>query len=250
MSFILHLSSLILPLLVLCASVPLCENALAQRFDPNKKVDGHVGYNAERMAELPAGSNQLELWVVVSPQWRSRPIEARVAQWFTNDQRLNQIKGGCRFNYYESSNPLFAESELIKKVGTATPIVWLTKPDGETLVGLNANTLSKLRTPGELADMLVAGIEQANPAPVFAGQSDSTPLVRDCPDGQCTPSGPNVSPGPVQPELSEVVPHTPLSPHVALAIALSLVVLSVIGVLLLALGLMPRGAVPSNQLFR
>lgn len=217
----------------------------AQRFDPNKKLDGHVGYNAERMAELPAGSNQLELWVVVSPQWRSRPLEARVAQWFTSDARLTQIKGGCRFNYYESSNPLFAESDLIKKVGTATPIVWLTKPDGETLVGLNANTLSKLRTPGELADLLVAGIEQANPAPVFAGQSTATPIVRDCPDGQCTPSVPNVSPGPVQPELSEVVPQRPVSPYVA--IAFGTLAAGGLALLVLAVLLMPRGTVPQGN---
>jgi hypothetical protein len=190
-------------------------------FDPNRKIDGHMvngvdQYNSGRRAELPQGANRLQLWVVVSPQFRSNPQETKIASWFTGgpnyqpvDQRLAEIRRGCAWNYYYSNNPLFYQSGLMTAVGTATPIVCMTKADGQVIAYMNANTLSRMSSPGELADVLVAGIEQANPVPQFDGQVASTQIVRDCPDNNCVPSQtPPATPPRVDGTLQQVVPDT------------------------------------------
>ncbi len=223
--------------------------SFAQKFDPNRKIDGHtgaLGYNSGLTADLPQGANRLQLWVVLSPEYRSKPHEYKVAQWFTGartpqgqytspDARLRKLQTECAWNYYESKNPLFAESGLVQAVGNATPIVCLTAADGDVSHGvyLNYTTLSKLKNSGELADILMAGANQLSPTPQFdnhpnpVSQTNSilyessakcprcgtsgVSAVGDCPN--CTPKptptpGPSPTNVPVDGTLSEVKPNT------------------------------------------
>jgi hypothetical protein len=113
----------------------------------------------------------------------------------------------------------------MQTVGTATPIVCLTAPDGEVGRGAFLNAATCPRTAAELADLLTIAAEQLNPPPKFEGQQEVTKFVsdagEDCPDGNCEPAV-NETPAPVDGTLQPVVPRRPAN---ALAIVIALGVL-------------------------
>lgn len=196
-----------------------------QRFDPNRKIDGASAYNIERMPELPTGE-KLEVWVVLSPNWQNIPLERSIAEAVTRDPRMQQIKAGTKFNYYQTTNPLFSQSPLVGRVGTATPIFVVTGPGGEIAAdgsaGLFMNAMSCPKTAAECVDVICEAIEHYNPPPKFEGQTKETPLVREItfPDlgsvEQCGPDGcpPAVAPqpAPIEGQLTPIMPRRPFVP--------------------------------------
>lgn len=233
-------------------------------FNPNRKVDGATQYNSGRTAEFPQGANKLECWVVLSPNWRAIPLEKQIVDAVNRDPRMKLIKQNTRWNFYESSSPLFAESELIKKTGTATPIVVITAPDGRIMAdgsgGMFMNAKSTPDSVGEIIDTMMDAIGRFNPPPVVQGQTEATPIIRESDMGLSTgtpgspvwqlqgslgPSapeqcGPDGCPIPVSPvidipsdgEMSPVLPsrhpdHTLIAAGGALAVAAAAIFLGI-----------------------
>lgn len=216
-------------------------------FNPNAKVDGASAYNVERMPELPTGTDKLEVWVVLSPNWQQSRLETDIVNAVNRDPRMQQIKRGTRFNYYVSTNPLFSQSPLIQRVGTATPIFVVTGPGGEIAndgsAGLFMNASNCPKTAGDCIDLLCDSIERYNPPKKFEGQTNDTPLMReitfpnlasvgsqaeqDCnPDGTCDPvdmnpppSGQGTMPLIVPPRVN-IAPSVGLLGSMGLAVAL------------------------------
>lgn len=165
------------------------------------KMDGSSRYNEGRVTDLPQGPGKLYCTLVVGDNWQSDPRQAALINWFDKDPRLARYKSETFFNSYTTGNPHFRD-RLRNKVGDAVPMVSLLLPDGEVL--LNVTAVSMPRSSGELADMIDDAVASRFSPPVFA--SGRTPIVRDCPDGNCPPnSPPNVAP--VQP-IPEVIPST------------------------------------------
>ncbi len=204
---------------VLVGSCCDCQQCVAQ-FDPNAKMEGKIGYNAQRVSDLPTGLNRLQLWVVVAPNFASIPRERAVAEMFTGgpdgkptDPRLRQLREGCAWNYYFSNDPLFAKSELVKAVGTATPIVCLTGPDGRLIAedggrGVFVNAASCPASAGEMADLLYQGADQLNPRPKFEGTHSALWGEADpCPGPYCPTPGPETPTPIVEPSLPSIVPN-------------------------------------------
>ena len=218
---------------ILLAAAPCC----GQAFNPNEKKDGahHGTYNAGRVADLPQGK-RLKFTVVLSPNWRNRQHEYAVATWMTAggringnvrsaDPRLRRFQDECDYVYYLSTDPLFTKTGLAQAVGTATPIVCLTAPDGEVGRGalLNAKTCPK--TINELVDMLNIAAEQLNPPPQFEGQKEvshfvtesgapvNLPVAQPCPDGNCEPDT-SVAPAPIDGTVPSVVPRRPIQQQI------------------------------------
>lgn len=164
-------------------------------FDPNRKVDGAIQYNAGRVAEFPQGANKLECWLVLSPDWRHIPLEKGLVDAVNKDPRMQLIKKNTKWNFYETRNPLFAESDLIKKTGTATPIVVITAPDGRIMAdgsgGMFMNAKSAPDSVGEIIDTMMDAIERFNPPPVVQGQTTTTPIIRESDMGFSTGTLPN-----------------------------------------------------------
>jgi hypothetical protein len=213
---------LILALLILA---PLGRTTFGQQyaprqpvFNPNQKVDGHVGYNSSFTADLPTGAQKLKLWVVISPQFRdaAHQLDYAVASWFTADRaggaiepRLKQLRDNCEFNYYFADSPLFAKSGLIQAVGNKTPIVCLTAPDGEVGRGALMNADVMPRSAGELADVLVTAVRQLNP-PIKEAVSD--PLKSSLQFEQATPTGAMLTTTAIVPALTMQAPSAEQCP--------------------------------------
>lgn len=213
--------------------------------DLNKKVDGHVQYNAGRDPEYPTGADKLYLSLTVGDDWQQQAAQRNLVAWFNNDARLRKIMAQCHWNFYTTGNPHFQE-RLMRRVGTAVPIVTLQKPDGEALV--NVTAISMPGSPGELADMLAAGADQVRDTPpAFAGQQTggTTPIIADCPDGNC----PTPSPGPA-PDMSDVIDEViPPVAQVGAILVGGIALLAAFVVLAFAWVGSRSGPAPSNRVY-
>lgn len=188
-------------------------------FDPNRKVDGaNFGmYNIGRVPEFPQGEDKLVCWVVLSPNYQNVKQERDIAVAVHSDPRMQAIKQNTHFNYYLSTSPLFLESGLVEKVGTATPIVVVSGPDGKILAdgtaGMFVNAKSCPKTAGGVVDMICDSVARFNPPIKVEGQTEATPFVRETasvsqcgPDGCKPPSDPFSTPPPKDGSLTSVVP--------------------------------------------
>ena len=186
----------------------------------DEKKDGHIGYNAGDMADMPA--DKLYMTLVMSDDWATDTGPRGVAQrklkaWMENDKRLIAYRQASNFNFYTASNPLYTgartlangqASSLRARLGEAYPILDISKSDGESKFKMSAMSLPG--TAGELGDWITSSIKANSPAlPAFEGQSLATPIVTENPE-QCPP---DVCPTPNYPtppsDTSEVIDDTP-----------------------------------------
>src|SRR4051812_22808656 len=88
----------------------------AQAAPPVSKLDetkdGHVGYNAGEVAELPQDADKLYLTLVLSDGWANGQSEmdkasARMKSWFETDPRLIKYRNQSHFRCMTQSDPSF-----------------------------------------------------------------------------------------------------------------------------------------------